>query len=102
MNMAKIGSPRETFTHIVAALAKAGGRPRKPALAAYAAAIALVLASGAHAQETLKFGVADALTGPSALFGKDQIQALQWAVDEINAKGGVNGRKLEAIIADHQ
>jgi branched-chain amino acid transport system substrate-binding protein len=50
----------------------------------------------------MKFGVADALTGPSALFGKDQIQSLQWAVDEINAQGGVNGHKLEAIIADHQ
>ena len=100
--MAKIGSPRQTFTQIVEAFAEVARRRRRATAAAYAAAVALTLVSGANAQETLKFGVADALTGPSALFGKDQIQALQWAVDEINAKGGVNGRKLEAIIADHQ
>jgi branched-chain amino acid transport system substrate-binding protein len=54
------------------------------------------------ADEPLKFGVADPLTGPSAIFGLDQTQAVRWAVEDINAKGGVNGRKLEAIIVDHQ
>ena len=58
--------------------------------------------SAVWAQETLKFGVADPLTGPAAIFGLDQMQAVRWAVEDINAKGGVNGRKLEAIIADHQ
>lgn len=58
---------------------------------------------GAHAQgEVLRFGVADPLTGPSAIFGLDQMQAVRWAVEDINAAGGVNGRKLEAIIVDHQ
>ena len=68
-------------------------------IAAIAAASAV---SGVSAQETLKFGVTDPLTGPSAIFGLDQMQAVRWAVEDINAKGGVNGRKLEAIIADHQ
>lgn len=72
-------------------------------LAAALAAGLQVLAGGAVlAQETLKFGVADPLTGPAAIFGLDQMQAVRWAVEDINAKGGVNGRKLEAIIADHQ
>ena len=58
---------------------------------------------GAEAQgEVLRFGVADPLTGPSAIFGLDQMQAVRWAVEDINAAGGVNGRKLEAIIVDHQ
>lgn len=57
---------------------------------------------GAWAQEVLKFGVADPLTGPSAIFGLDQMQAVRWAVEDINSKGGVNGHKLEAIIVDHQ
>jgi branched-chain amino acid transport system substrate-binding protein len=52
--------------------------------------------------EPLRFGVADPLTGPSAIFGLDQIQAVRWAVEDINAAGGVHGRKLEAIIVDHQ
>ena len=30
------------------------------------------------------------------------MQAVRWAVEDINAKGGVMGRKLEAIILDHQ
>ncbi len=64
---------------------------------------ALLSANVALACEgTLKFGVADPLTGPSAVFGIDQIQALKWAVEDINAKGGVNGCKLEPIIADNQ
>lgn len=52
--------------------------------------------------EPLRFGVADPLTGPSAIFGLDQMQAVRWSVDDINAAGGINGRKLEAIIVDHQ
>ena len=69
---------------------------------AFAAGLQLLAGGSVFAQETLKFGVADPLTGPSAIFGLDQMQAVRWAVDDINAKGGVNGRKLEAIIADHQ
>ncbi|MCU0818267.1 MAG: ABC transporter substrate-binding protein [Beijerinckiaceae bacterium] len=52
--------------------------------------------------EPLRFGVADPLTGPSAIFGLDQMQAVRWAVEDINSAGGVHGRKLEAIIVDHQ
>ena len=53
-------------------------------------------------KKPLRFGVADPLTGPAAIFGKDQMQAVRWAVEDINAKGGVNGHPLEAIILDHQ
>ena len=70
--------------------------------AAVAAGLQVLPGSGVWAQEALKFGVADPLTGPSAIFGLDQMQAVRWAVEDINAKGGINGRKLEAIIADHQ
>jgi len=69
---------------------------------AVAVGLQVLTGSFASAQETLKFGVADPLTGPAAIFGLDQMQAVRWAVEDINAKGGVNGRKLEAIIADHQ
>jgi branched-chain amino acid transport system substrate-binding protein len=70
--------------------------------AAVVAGLQVLAGSGVWAQEALKFGVADPLTGPSAIFGLDQMQAVRWAVEDINAKGGINGRKLEAIIADHQ
>lgn len=61
-----------------------------------------VASSFAQSGDVLKFGVADPLTGPNAIFGIDQMQAVRWAVEDINAKGGVNGRKLEAVIVDHQ
>ena len=69
----------------------------------------LVLAAGgfsAHAQtagkEPLKFGLAMPLTGSQALFGADQVKAAQWAVQDINAKGGIEGRPLEMIVLDTQ
>jgi branched-chain amino acid transport system substrate-binding protein len=71
------------------------------------AVLAAVLASGsaglALAQQTsYKFGLAMPLTGGQALYGNDQVKAAQWAVDAINAKGGINGKKLEMIVLDTQ
>lgn len=70
----------------------------------------LVLAGAAltaHAQtpaakEPLKFGLAMPLTGSQALFGADQVKAAQWAVQDINAKGGIEGHPLEMVVLDTQ
>ncbi|ODT81894.1 ABC transporter substrate-binding protein [Devosia sp.] len=77
---------------------------RRALLAGSLASLAMpALIRPAFAQgEPLRFGVADPLTGPSAIFGEDQMQAVRWAVEDINAAGGVHGRPLEAIIVDHQ
>lgn len=77
---------------------------RRKLLAAAPLALTLpyVIRSASAQAESLRFGVADPLTGPSALFGLDQMQAVRWGVEDINASGGVNGRKLEALIVDHQ
>lgn len=75
---------------------------RRSVLAGATASVASPYVGLAQQQEALKFGVADPLTGPSAIFGLDQIQAVRWAIEDINAKGGVNGRRLEGIIVDHQ
>lgn len=67
------------------------------------AAIAAGFCFGAPAAaQTLKFGLAMPLTGSQSSYGKDQIQAAEWAVADINAKGGVNGKKLEMIVLDTQ
>jgi len=50
----------------------------------------------------LKFGLAMPLTGSQALFGADQTKAAQWAVADINARGGVNGHPLEMVLLDTQ
>jgi branched-chain amino acid transport system substrate-binding protein len=68
-----------------------------------AAAIAMRPALGlAACEEPIRIGLTDPLTGPFANFGKDQLQASEWAVDDINAKGGVDGCKLEIVAQDHQ
>ena len=67
----------------------------------YASLATAVCVAPALAQ-TLKFGLAMPLTGSQSSFGKDQIKAAEWAVADINAKGGVNGKKLEMIVLDTQ
>jgi len=72
------------------------------AAAAVAVAAGFAAAGNAAAQQTLKFGLAMPLTGSQSAFGKDQVKAAEWAVEDINAKGGVNGKKLEMIVMDTQ
>jgi len=71
-------------------------------LAVAAAVAAIGTAGSAAAQQTLKFGMAMPLTGSQSSYGKDQVKAAEWAVADINAKGGVNGKKLEMIVLDTQ
>ena len=63
------------------------------------------LASPAFAAEKeLLVGVSDALTGPGAVYGVPQYNAVQMAAEEINAKGGikagVDSYKLKVISTD--
>jgi branched-chain amino acid transport system substrate-binding protein len=62
----------------------------------------LAMSAGALAQETLKIGAPQPMTGPDAPFGDKFKKAYSMAVEEINAAGGVNGRKIEVILEDHQ
>jgi branched-chain amino acid transport system substrate-binding protein len=67
----------------------------------WALLLCAALASPAGAQ-TLKIGAPQPMTGPDAPFGDKFKKAYAIAIDEINAAGGVNGRKLEVVIEDHQ
>jgi branched-chain amino acid transport system substrate-binding protein len=51
-------------------------------------------------QAPIKIGVVTSLTGERALHGTYTKNGILMAVEEINAKGGVNGRKLEAVFED--
>ncbi|MBI4966256.1 MAG: ABC transporter substrate-binding protein [Desulfomonile tiedjei] len=59
-------------------------------------------AGGVGAQDTLKIGAPQPMTGPDAPFGDKFKKAYSLAVEEINGAGGVNGKKIEVIIEDHQ
>ena len=50
--------------------------------------------------DTILFGQAAALEGPSSALGQGMRQGILAAFAEINAKGGVHGRKLELISRD--
>src|SRR5258708_33469380 len=63
--------------------------------------LGLVLgAIGAQAQETIKIGLIQPLTGSVAYNGTTDVNGSKLALDEINAKGGVLGKKVELIIED--
>lgn len=51
-------------------------------------------------QGSYKIGVMLPLTGDAAAYGLTEQRGIKIALDEINSKGGVNGRKLEPIYED--
>ena len=60
-----------------------------------------VLACGGD-EDVFRIGVMESLTGPGETYGTIANQAKQMAADEINAAGGVNGRRLELVVEDSQ
>jgi branched-chain amino acid transport system substrate-binding protein len=56
----------------------------------------------AAAQETIKIGAAFALSGSIAVYGEGFKKAVDLAVEEINAAGGLRGKKIEIIYEDNK
>ena len=52
--------------------------------------------------QTIKIGVNEPLTGPFAASGTYVVNGAKIAADEINAKGGVLGKKIELVIEDNK
>jgi branched-chain amino acid transport system substrate-binding protein len=61
---------------------------------------ALLIPGQSIAQQPIKVGYPMILSGPGALFGEPALKGAQMFVEEINAKGGVLGRKIELIPRD--
>ncbi len=61
-----------------------------------------VLIQTLYAQEVFKIGSPLPMTGAGAAFGEKFKKAYSMAIDEINAKGGINGKKIELVIDDTQ
>jgi branched-chain amino acid transport system substrate-binding protein len=50
----------------------------------------------------IKVGVYGDLSGQTSSFGESTRNGVRMAIDEINAAGGINGRKIEVVVEDDQ
>jgi urea transport system substrate-binding protein len=68
--------------------------------AAMVATLGGLSALPAHAQSTIKVGVLHSLSGTMAISETVLKDTVLMAIDEINAKGGLLGKKLEPVVVD--
>ena len=61
---------------------------------------ATALMQAAFAQQTIKIGAVNPYSGPLALYGNEVTRGYELAVDQVNAAGGLMGRKIELIRGD--
>jgi ABC-type branched-subunit amino acid transport system substrate-binding protein len=74
-------------------------------LSALVAIIAIMFFSAVpvvRAADTVKIGAAFALSGSIAVYGEGFKKCVDLAVEEINAKGGIKGKKIEIVYEDNK
>src|ERR1700692_1617506 len=62
----------------------------------------LLAGHGAHADETIKIGEVNPLTGAIGRYGTTCHQGIQLAIDQANSAGGVLGKKISLLTEDNQ
>jgi branched-chain amino acid transport system substrate-binding protein len=62
--------------------------------------VGILLAGMTDAAETIRIGVAGAHSGDLASYGLPTVAAVQFVVDEVNASGGISGKKIDLIKMD--
>jgi branched-chain amino acid transport system substrate-binding protein len=60
----------------------------------------LLFATPVFAEDSIKVGALLSVTGPASNLGAPEAKTLQMLVDDMNANGGIIGRKIELIIKD--
>lgn len=87
---------------------------KKSAALLLSAVLALSVAAGCKKKEeatseapkaagdTIKIGFLGALTGDVAMFGKPTLEGMKMAAEDLNAAGGVLGKKIEIVEADNR
>lgn len=68
--------------------------------AVLAVALVTLLAAPSVWAKTIKVGAILAVTGPASFLGGPEARTLQMMVEELNAKGGIDGNKIELILKD--
>jgi branched-chain amino acid transport system substrate-binding protein len=82
---------------------------QKPGLKLLGIALMIVLLAGvlagcggSAASNEIKIGLLNELTGGNATFGASTTNGAKMAIKEANAKGGVLGKQLKAVVADNK
>ncbi len=73
---------------------------RNTLLFSVAALLLLCSINPVLAADTIRIGGLFSVTGPAAFLGEPEKRTLEMLVADLNAKGGINGKKLEAVIYD--
>jgi branched-chain amino acid transport system substrate-binding protein len=63
---------------------------------------AFLLPRAGYAANTIKVGIIDTYSGPTAGFSQDVLDGFRMVVNEVNAKGGIRGRKIEFVTRDEK
>ncbi|MBI2001441.1 MAG: ABC transporter substrate-binding protein [candidate division NC10 bacterium] len=69
-------------------------------MGALLAVVTVVFTAPALAQEAIKIGFFAPITGPAAADGASAQHAVELGVKEVNATGGIKGKKVELIVYD--
>lgn len=72
----------------------------KATTASLALLASALLAPQALAQDTIKVGAILAVTGPASFLGSPEAKTLEMMVADVNARGGIGGKKVVLIIKD--
>jgi len=75
---------------------------RRSVIGILSAGACVGLVGPAFAADTIKIGMTVPMTGPAANTGQFQTDGAKLAIEQINAAGGVLGRKLELVEEDDQ
>lgn len=76
------------------------GLKKKLFVAAVALGFAMAVPGAVVAGDTIKLGVAGAQSGNLASYGLPTVKAAELVVAQYNAKGGINGKKIELLVQD--
>jgi len=75
-------------------------RTKTPMLASITALALAASAAPALADEPIKVGALLAVTGPASFLGAPEARTLEMLAEELNAQGGIGGRKIQLVVKD--
>ncbi|MEN3951780.1 urea ABC transporter substrate-binding protein [Iodidimonas sp. SYSU 1G8] len=86
--------------HVFTQGLRSAAKPAKALLAAGVIAATVLGSTAAHAAETIKVGILHSLSGTMAISETTLKDVMLMLIEEQNKKGGLLGKKLEAVVVD--